>query len=115
MRRVIYCSAVNNFDACLQYYQRMKPEDEADALAYINTEALEDMGYGGHTVLGWYEARPGYYDSLANNALQEVMLVTDGRRKFLGYVVNGRLYELEQQDIIDCLMDEDLEEDMDLI
>ena len=113
MRRLVYSSAYMKSDPCMQYYQRMSPEASVEAfeLSGLNDETLAEMGYGGYTILGWYEAKPEYYGNLANDGLNEMMLISDGNRTFLGYIVHDRLYELEQQEIIDCLMDEEFDED----
>lgn len=84
---------------CIEYYKKMTPEDEADAFSYLDDEALADMGYGDHHIMGWYTAKPKYYSDLQDQGLSEMMLIDDGLHKFLGYVVGNRLFELEPSDI----------------
>ena len=84
-------------------YRKMSPAAEKDAFSYLDDEALESMGYGDHHIMGWYEAKPGYYDRLQDQGLSEMMLIDDGTRKFLGYVVGNRLFELEEYDLEGCL------------
>lgn len=84
---------------CMDYYQRMSPEDETYAFSFLDDQALEDMGYGDHHILGWYEAKPEYKENLGDQGLDAMMLIDDGTRQFLGYVVGDRLFELEPYDI----------------
>ncbi len=86
-------------DDCMDYYQRMSPEEEANAFSFLDDQALEDMGYGDHHILGWYEAKPKYRADLEDQGLADMMLIDDGTRQFLGYVVGDRLFELEPYDI----------------
>lgn len=86
-------------DDCMNYYQRMSPEEEANAFSFLDDQALEDMGYGDHHILGWYEAKPKYRADLEDQGLADMMLIDDGLHQFLGYVVGDRLFELEPYDI----------------
>lgn len=99
MRRVIYSSNSISDVPCIEYYMKMSPEDEAYMFSIIDDAALERMGYGDHHVVGWYTAKPAYEDDLLDQGLADMMLIDTGDRKFLGYVVGNRLFELEPYDI----------------
>lgn len=90
---------------CMDYYQRMSPEEEAYAFSFIDDQALENMGYGDHHILGWYEAKPEYAEALGDQGLDSMMLIDDGTCQFLGYVVGDRLFELEPYDIEGSISD----------
>lgn len=98
MRRQIYCSSKSTVP-CIEYYDRMSPEDEANAFSFLNEDDLSEMGYGDHHILGWYIAKPEYREALLDQGLDYMMLIDDGIHKFLGYVVGNRLFELEPYDI----------------
>ena len=114
MRRTVYCSSDSSVP-CMKYFKRMSAADESDAFSIIDDEALARMGYGDHHILGWYQAKPSYYSRLQDQGLSEMMLIDDGIHKFLGYIVGGRLFELEPYDVIACIDDYSPDNDMDLI
>ena len=84
----------------IEYYNRMDPEEEKYAFSFIDDQSLEDMGYGGYHILGWYTIQPEI-DDILNGAGEyaDVMLIDDGDHQFLGYIVGNRLYEIEKDEI----------------
>lgn len=87
----------------IQYYEKLSPEEEEEAFSYMNDQDLEEMGYSGYHIIGWYALNPKIDEILSSSEYSETMLVDDGEHKFLGYVVGGRLYELEEDEIGDQL------------
>lgn len=91
MKRYVYAASVSGFGMLSKYYKKAKPGeyDDPDEDQEI-AEMLQEYGL---QFVGWAVAKARYFDALADDGIETVIIATDAANAVGLYYIYGSSYD----------------------